>query len=338
MNLENKKILVIEDEFITAADLIGTLEHMGFIVPDSTDTGEKVLDLAVKHSPDLILMDINLKGEMSGIEAAEEIQKKLDIPIVFLTGQSDEATIMKAIESEPYGYIIKPFEERILKTTISMALYKHTMDMRMKASEERYRMISELSDSLIVIVNPDSSIDYINSTGAGMFQDKPGELIGKNLSDLLSSPGCKEILDHIQSVPNGSGLWRDNIAVQMKDREIWLDLSIIILSDSSPTPNQVMLIGRDITLWVNVQREMEKDGITRIEKNMEQFQILNDQIRNPLTLILSYASMEESRCSEKIIEAVQRIDNLVTQLDKGWIESEKVRGFLLRHYQHGTHI
>jgi len=105
MNSEKKKILVVEDEFITSADLIENLECLGYDVPASTDTGEEVFDLARKHMPDLILMDINLKGKMTGISAAEEIKKQLDIPIIFLTGQSDEATISKAIESEPFGYI-----------------------------------------------------------------------------------------------------------------------------------------------------------------------------------------------------------------------------------------
>jgi PAS domain S-box-containing protein len=338
MNLNNKKILVVEDEYITAADLIGTLENMGFTVPDSTDTGEEVFNLASIHSPDLILMDINLKGRMNGIKAAEEVRKTLDIPIIFLTGQSDEATIVQAIESEPYGYIIKPFEERTLKTTISMALYKHGLDMLMRANEERYRMISESSDNLILIVNPDFSIDYINTTGAKMFLGSPAEFTGEKLSYLLDSEVFSRISALIRTVMTGSQSWRDKIAIHHNNRKIWLDLSIIFLADSSPVANQVLLMGRDITFWMQVHNELEREGIVRLEKNMEQFQILNDQIRNPLTMILSYATMDEYIHRDKIIEAVRKIDDLVTQLDKGWIESEKVRSFLIRHYHHGLRI
>jgi PAS domain S-box-containing protein len=338
MDFRNKKILVVEDEFITAADLIGTLASMGFSVPGSTDLGEEVLGLAETHSPDLILMDINLKGKVNGIQAADEVKKRLNIPIIFLTGQSDEATILQAIESEPYGYIIKPFEERTLKTAISMALYKHTLDMLMRSNEERYRMISESSDNLILIVNPDYSIDYINSTGAGMFEGKPDEMAGKNLNEIVNAQVFEQLTGLIRTVMVQSRSWRDRVGIQLHGREIWLDLSIILLSDSSPTHNQVMLIGRDITFWIQVHTEMEREGIVQIEKNMEQFQILNDQIRNPLTMILSYASMDEYVHRDKIIEAVQKIDNLVTRLDKGWIESEKVRSFLLRHYHHGLQI
>ena len=165
-----KKILVVEDEFITAADLIASLEGMGYQVPESTDTGEEAVTLARDHEPDLILMDINLKGEMTGITAAEIIKTTLDIPVVFLTGQSDEATIAQALESEPFGYIIKPFEERSLKTAIAMALYKHSLDLTVKRSEMRYRKISESSDSLIAIINLDYSIDYINAAGSALFK------------------------------------------------------------------------------------------------------------------------------------------------------------------------
>jgi PAS domain S-box-containing protein len=338
MNIEKKKILVVEDEFITLADLVGNLEQMGFIVPASTDTGEEVLDLAIKYEPDLILLDINLKGDMTGIAAAEKIRENLDIPIVFLTGQSDEATISRAIKSEPFGYIIKPFEERSLKTAISMALYKHSIDQQVKASEIRYRKIAESSDYLIAILTSEYSIEYINPAGLALFQKNFDDVVNMPLQNLISSDAWEEVFPHIQSVIDSSENWRDHILIDIAGQKTWLDLTISPISYTPSTPMQLLVIAHDISNWVFLQKEIEKEGISRIEKNMEQFQILNDQIRNPLTVIATYVSMDEGPFSDKINESVKIIDDLVTQLDKGWIESEKVRSFLLRHYRHGEKL
>ncbi|MFH0968794.1 MAG: response regulator [Methanobacteriota archaeon] len=335
MNIKDKKIIVVEDEFITAADLIANLEQMGFIVPASTDMGEEVFALALEHRPDLILMDINLKGAMTGIIAAEKVKKDLDIPVVFLTGQSDEATISKALDSEPFGYIIKPFEERSLKTAIAMALYKHSIDQKVKASELRYRRIAENSDTLIAILNADASFDYINQAGSDVFIKKSEELTGSNLSELLSPDDYNQMIDQIQLVQSSSLNWRDQIKFTLCDREIWLDVTIVPLSSDPSGPAQVLWIARDITDWKQIQQKMEKEGIVQIERNMEQFQILNDQIRNPLTVIASIVSLDDGPNTDKILEHIQAIDDLVKQLDKGWIESSKVRSFLLRHYRHG---
>ena len=335
MNSEKKKILVVEDEFITAADLIASLEYLGYCVPASTDTGQEVLELAEKFMPDLILMDINLKGEMTGIDVAEEIRAHLDIPIIFLTGQADEATISKAIESEPFGYILKPFEERSLKTAIMMALYKHSIDIKLKASELKYRKISENSDNLIIILNSDSSIDYINHTGSVFFKKQPGILTGIFLNELLMPDDNAKINEKIQFVLSKALCIRDQTKLTFSGKELWLDSTFIPLTTDGTNSFQILWIARDITDFVEIHRDIEKKGIIQIEKNMEQFQVLNDQIRNPLTVIASFASLDDGPSTEKILEYVKKIDDLVDQLDKGWIESNKIRSFFLRHYKHG---
>ncbi len=337
MNIENKKILVVEDEFITAADLIANLEQMGFIVPASTDTGEEVFDLAVMHKPDLILMDINLKGRMTGIEAADNVKKQLDIPVVYLTGQSDEATISKAIESDPFGYIIKPFEERGLKTTIAMALYKHGIDHQLKVSEERYRCIAESSDNLIAILNKDCSLEYINTMGSKILNIN-SEAIGKKLQEVVNSPQIARMEEHIRSPSQYLEKWSARMIISLPDKEIWVYSTLLPLSSESSSSGQLLWVAKDITEWIQLQEEMQKEGITQLERNMEQFQILNDQIRNPLTIISASASMDEGPSCAIILDAVKSIDNLVTQLDQGWVESNKVRSFLLRHYRHGEYF
>jgi CheY-like chemotaxis protein len=119
------KILVVEDENIVALEIKKRLQKLGYIVPSVASTGEDAISKVEGILPDLVLMDIMLKGEIDGIDAAGEIRKRFNIPVVYLTAYSDEETLQRAKLTEPYGYILKPFEENDLRTTIEIALYKH---------------------------------------------------------------------------------------------------------------------------------------------------------------------------------------------------------------------
>ena len=118
-------VLVVEDESIVSKDIQHSLKKLGYAVAGAANTGEQAVALALEHMPDIILMDIMLKGEMNGIEAADAIRKETNIPVIFLTAYADESTLAKAKVTQPYGYIIKPFKEIDIHTSIEMALYKH---------------------------------------------------------------------------------------------------------------------------------------------------------------------------------------------------------------------
>ena len=126
--MQKNNILVVEDEAIVSKDIQQSLKKLGYNIVGASATGEKAIELAIEHKPDLVLMDIMLKGEMSGIEAAEKIRESLSIPVIYLTAYADENTLSKAKVTEPYGYIIKPFKEIDLHTSIEMALYKHSKE------------------------------------------------------------------------------------------------------------------------------------------------------------------------------------------------------------------
>jgi len=133
------KILVVEDESIVAMDIKKRLMRLGYDVPSIALAGEEAVEKAAKICPDLVLMDIMLKGEMDGIEAARQIHERLDIPIVYLTAFSDEDTLQRAKITGPFGYIIKPFEDRELHVALDIALYKHKMERILRVSEEELR-------------------------------------------------------------------------------------------------------------------------------------------------------------------------------------------------------
>ena len=122
------KILVVEDESIIALNIKKKLKSFGYTVPAMATTGEEAIKMAEITFPDLILMDVRLKGDMDGIQTAEEIRKQFDIPIIFLTAYSDDKVLERAKKTEPYGYIVKPFKANDLKSNIEIALYRFGMN------------------------------------------------------------------------------------------------------------------------------------------------------------------------------------------------------------------
>ena len=140
------KILVVEDESIVAKDIQNSLKKLGYNVPTIVASGEKAIKECEDDRPELVLMDIMLKGEMDGIEAANIIREKMGIPVIFLTANADDTTVGKAKMAEPYGYIIKPFREKELQTTIEMALYKHEKVAEIRKERDYYYSIVENKD------------------------------------------------------------------------------------------------------------------------------------------------------------------------------------------------
>jgi DNA-binding LytR/AlgR family response regulator len=135
------EILIVEDESIVAKDIQNSLVKLGYIVTNIVASGEKALNSIEEKKCDLIMMDIMLKGKMNGIETANIIKEKYHIPIIFLTAYADDDTIKKAKLAEPYGYIMKPFKEKELQTTIEMAIYKHEQDLILRKERDLFQAI-----------------------------------------------------------------------------------------------------------------------------------------------------------------------------------------------------
>ena len=134
--MSSTSILIVEDEAIVAADLQSMLQYSGYTVAGSAATAERAVELARQHRPTLVLMDIRLAGPMDGITAAEAIRRELDLPVVFLTAHSGAATLERAKAAEAFDYIVKPFEEQELRTTIEMAIQKHRAEQEARRRRE----------------------------------------------------------------------------------------------------------------------------------------------------------------------------------------------------------
>jgi signal transduction histidine kinase len=126
------KVLIVEDERIVALDLQYQLRRLGYTVSDVASTGEEALRIAEETQPDVVLMDIRLGGPLDGVETAEELRDRSDVPVVFLTAYADDRTLERAKATEPFGYLLKPFEERELQIAIEIALYRHSMEQKLR--------------------------------------------------------------------------------------------------------------------------------------------------------------------------------------------------------------
>src|SRR5687767_14224575 len=144
------RILIVEDQNIVAMDIQNRLRNLNYFVTAIASSGAGAIKRAEETSPDLVQMDIMLKGDMDGIDAAQQIRARLNIPVVYLTAYADSNTLQRAKITEPFGYILKPFEERELHTTIEMALYRHKMEKQLKEREQWFlTTLKSIGDAVI---------------------------------------------------------------------------------------------------------------------------------------------------------------------------------------------
>jgi AmiR/NasT family two-component response regulator len=140
-----KRILIVEDEGIVAADLEDRLKRMGYAVAGKAASGRKAIEEAVKHRPDLVLMDIILEGPVDGVETAERITGQCGVPVVYLTAHADEPTMKRAELTAPFGYVLKPFDDRELRMTLEIALYRAAAEDQLRAlNAELQKALTEI--------------------------------------------------------------------------------------------------------------------------------------------------------------------------------------------------
>jgi len=157
-------VLVVEDESIVSKDIQYSLKKLGYNVVGVAATGQKAIDLCGEKMPDIILMDIMLKGDINGIEASTRIKESYNIPVIFLTAYADENTLSKAKVTEPYAYIIKPFKEIDLHTSIEMAFYKHSKELEiLKERDMLYNIVENKENKDFIFVKSKSRLIKLNT-------------------------------------------------------------------------------------------------------------------------------------------------------------------------------
>lgn len=182
---EKYSVLVVEDEQIVALDLQERLEQLGYHVPATLATGSDAIKKALELKPALVLMDIKLKGDIDGIEAAARIHEHLDVPIVYLTAFGDEPTVRRAESTEPYGYVLKPFKERELKIALEMALFRHRVMRRLSESEAWLAATIQSVADAVIAVDRDEYVRLMNDEAERLTGWHGIEALGKPLDEVM---------------------------------------------------------------------------------------------------------------------------------------------------------
>ena len=202
-------ILVVEDEGIVARDIQHRLESIGYRVPEIAATGKDAISRALDLKPDVVLMDIMLRGPMDGIEAATFIREKLDVPVVYVTAYAEEEVLKRARVTEPYGYIVKPFEDRELQAAVEIALFRHRAERKMAESEKRYRTLVTSLQEGIMMTDVEENIVYANPALCEMLGYREDQLVRMNLSDMVPEEDLEKIREATKDRQQGRRGWRD---------------------------------------------------------------------------------------------------------------------------------
>lgn len=264
--MERTKIMVVEDEGIIAQDIKNCLENLGYEVPEVVFTGKEAIEKAEQVHPDLILMDIVLKGDMDGIETAAEIRERFSIPIVYLTAYEDDKTLKRAKITEPLGYILKPFEERYLRSSIEMALYKHKMELKLRENERWLSTILKSVGDAVIVTDELGFVKFMNPIAEELTGWNFKDAYGKNLKEIfrvvsettktpIENPVNKVLKDNVIL-----GRSNHSLLISRDGNEVSIDHSASPIRDEKGNITGVVLVVNDVSdrrIAENALRESE---------------------------------------------------------------------------------
>jgi PAS domain S-box-containing protein len=260
---DKARILIVEDESIIALDIRDRLEGLGYAIADAVSSGAEAVQAAAETRPSVVLMDIRLKGSMDGVQAAEQIRARFDIPVVYLTAYSDETTLQRAKVTEPFGYLLKPFEDRELHIAIAVTLYKHEMERKLKQRERWLAAtLSSIGDAVIA-TDAQGRIELMNPAAEALTgwrqRQASGEYWTKVFNILHETPPPLGHDPASQALPQDttSGQTR-HILITKDGREVPIGDSASPIKDEKGTITGAVLIFRDVSQEVQAQQAREE--------------------------------------------------------------------------------
>lgn len=251
--MEEAKILIIEDEAIVAEDLEMAITDIGYEVVGRADSADDAIKKAFELKPDLVLMDIVLKGEKNGIDASHEIKEKMDIPVIFLTAYSDNDLIDRAKSSEPYAYLVKPFQGKQLLAAIEMALYRSRMEKRLKESEEWLATTLMGIGDAVIATDREGYVKFMNPVAEGLTGYLQEDAIGKSLKDvfvIIDEDAGEPVPDVVTAVLSGGtavAMTNHTILIARDGVNVPISENGAPIRDSSGEITGVVLVFRDVT-------------------------------------------------------------------------------------------
>ena len=251
------RILIVEDERIVAEDIHRTLRNFGYDVASIVYSGREAIEKAEENTPDLVLMDIKLRGDMDGVEAAKRIRDRFDIPVVYITALAEDSVLQRAKITEPFGYIHKPIGEKELHSSIEIALYKHGMERKLRESEERYRNLVEMMSDVIYSLDKEGKITSVNKAIKTMFGFEPEEVIGRNFTEFAIKEAVEKAREDFKQIREGKSITSETTMIDKKGKLHNVE------SSSTPMIKDGKVVGsqgivRDITDRKQMEKERER--------------------------------------------------------------------------------
>jgi len=345
--MSGEKILIVEDDGIIASSLAMILTKFGYKVAGTVQTGEEAIKKAKEISPNLVLMDIHLRGNLNGIDAAVQISEDMDIPIIYLTAYSEEGLLQRAKITEPYGYLVKPVHDRELYATIEMALYKHKLEAQLKENEEWLNTTLRSIGDAVIATDEKGFIKFMNPVAEELTGWKQNEAIGLDLKEVFciinenTRQPVQSPLEKVIQTGKTAGLANHTLLIKKDKTEIPIDDnaapivtgvgSSLRLEPTSlrlePTRLEPTTLRGIVLVFRDISKSRQLEERLRQSQKMEAIGILAGGIahdfNNILYPIVGYAEMalddlpEESNIRtfmKEILKGAERAKDLIQQI------------------------
>lgn len=259
-------LMIVEDEVLVARDIKSRLGRMGYDVVGIAAKGAQAIDMAISLRPDLILMDINLRGDMDGITAAMTIHESYDVPVIFCTAYSNQAILDRAKISEPYGYVLKPFDNRELEINIEIALYKHKIEKDLRITRQRFKVtLTNISDG-VVATDADGKIFLVNPVAETLTGFSNTSARGQSLSKIMKIKDFdsgESFNDFQEKVLNSQDYFNDTrlYLVGADGEEIPVEISVNFMKEDEGQFEGIVLTIRDISKQIGYEKTIRYNAL-----------------------------------------------------------------------------
>ncbi len=332
--MHKAQVLVVEDEAIVAMDLQYKLEALGYCVPSVTGSGDEAVELAAELNPDLVLMDIRLVGYTDGIDAARQIRDRLDVPVVFLTAYADETTLQRAKMTEPFGYLLKPVDQRALQTVVEVAVHKHRMERQLRESERWLAAVLRSTSDAVATTDEEGCLTFMNPVAEAFMGLAKEDALGQSLASLFDVSGeqGREFAENpvTRSLRENRvvGLAEDTVLLPRGGKPIPLGGTAAPLWDDSGNVAGVVLTFRNVSERKRAESELAAALDKAQETDRLKSQLLSTvshELRTPLAAIKGFATTlldnedkledaERREFLQEIDAASDRLTNLIAHL------------------------
>ncbi|WP_226575914.1 ATP-binding response regulator [Acuticoccus sediminis] len=325
------RIAIVEDDRIVARDIREQLRRSGYEVVGTAASGEGAREMVARERPDLVLMDIRLEGAEDGIEAAQRVRRDYRVPVIFLTAYADDDTVRRATEAEPFGYLLKPFEDQQLRTAIEMALYKHRAERRLEDSERRYATTLASIGDAVIATDPDARITFMNPVAEALTGWTVAEAAGAAVTEvfrIINEDSRETVEDPVAKVLRlGTvvGLANHTLLIARDGREVPIDDCGSPIIDDAGEISGAVLVFRDITERRQMDEALREAQnqlalVARLTRLGELAASIAHEVNQPLTAIMSNAEtclryLDEARAAaERMVGNSARAGEVVKSI------------------------